>query len=92
MVAIKKFLVYIAVFAIAIGAGSVISTLCAQISAMSWLAIQPSFGFEPFNVNLIILDFTFGLNVHLTVAHIIMIIIAVFVSPKVVSSLVKAKG
>lgn len=91
MVAIKKFFVYIAVFAIAIGAGSVISTLCAQISAMSWLAIQPSFGFEPFNVNLIILDFTFGLNVHLTVAHIIMIIIAVFVSPKVVSSLVKAK-
>lgn len=91
MVAIKKFLVYIAVFAIAIGAGSVISTLCAQISAMSWLAIQPSFGVEPFNINLIILDFTFGLNVHLTVAHIIMLIIAIFISPKVVSSLVKAK-
>lgn len=92
MTTIKKILVYIAVFAIAIGAGSVISTLCAQISAMSWLAIQPTFGIEPFNLNLIVLDFTFGLNIHLTVAHIIMIIIAVFVSPKVAATLVKPKG
>lgn len=91
MTAIKKILVYIAVFAIAIGVGSVVSTLCAQISAMSWLAIQPTFGFEPFNLNLIVLDFTLGINVHLTVAHIIMIIIAVFVSPKVAASLIKDK-
>lgn len=91
MVAIKKILVYIAVFAIAIGVGSVIASLCAQISAMSWLAIQPSFGFEPFKLNLVVLDFTFGLNIHLTVAHIIMMIIAIFVSPKIVASLVKAK-
>lgn len=91
MTTIKKILVYIAVFAIAIGAGSVVSTLCSQISAMSWLAIQPSFGFEPFNLNLIVLDITLGLNIHLTVAHIIMIIIAIFVSPKVAASLVKEK-
>lgn len=92
MTTIKKILVYIAVFAIAIGAGSVISTLCAQISAMSWLSIQPTFGIEPFNLNLIVLDFTFGINIHITVAHIIMLIIAFFVSPKVVATLVKPKG
>ncbi len=91
MVAIKKILVYIAVFVIAIGAGSVISTVCAQTSAMSWLAIQLSFGFEPFKINLIVLDLTFGLNIHITVAHIIMLIIAVFVSPKIASALVKTK-
>lgn len=89
MVKIKKILVYIAVFAIAIGAGSVIASLCAKISALSWLSIEPSFGFEPFNLNLIVLDFTFGLNVHLSVAHIILIIIAIFVSPKVAAALVK---
>lgn len=88
---IKKILVYIAVFAIAIGAGSIISTVCSQINAMSWLAIQPSFGFEPFNLNLIVMDITFGLNIHITVAHIIMIIIAIFVSPKIVSSLVSSE-
>lgn len=89
MAKIKKILVYIAVFAIAIGAGSVIANLCAKISTLSWLSIEPSFGFEPFNLNLIVLDFTFGLNVHLTVAHIIFIIIAIFVSPKVAAALVK---
>ena len=89
MAKIKKILVYIAVFIIAIGAGSVIAGLCAQVPARSWLAIEPSFGFEPFNLNLIVLDFTFGLNVHLTVAHIIALIIAIFVSPKIASALVK---
>lgn len=88
---IKKILVYIAVFAIAIGAGSAIAAVSSNISAMSWLAIQPSFGFEPFKLNLIVLDVTFGLNIHITVAHIIMIIIAIFVSPKIVASLVKSE-
>ena len=92
MIAIKKMLVYIGVVAIAVGAGSVISTLCAQVSALSWLAIKPTCGFDPFTINLIVLDFTLGINIHITVAHIIMIIIAIFVSPKVVASLVKPKG
>lgn len=89
MVTIKKVLVYIAVFVIAVGAGSVIASLCAQVPALSWLSIEPSFGFEPFNLNLIILDFTLGLNVHLSVAHIILLIIAIFVSPKIAAALIK---
>ncbi len=86
---IKKILVYIAVFVIAVATGSVIANVCAKISALSWLSIEPSFGFEPFTLNLIVLDFTFGLNVHITVAHIILLIIAIFVSPKIASALVK---
>jgi hypothetical protein len=91
MVGIKKFLVYLAIFAIAIGAGSAISGIASQFNALSWLAITPSFGFDPFQINLVVLDFTLGLNIHLSVAHIIMIIIAIFASPKLVATLVKAK-
>lgn len=85
----KKFLVYLAVFAIAVGAGSVLASIGAQVAALSFLAITPTFGFAPFTLNLVVLDFTFGLNIHLSVAHIIMVIIAIFVAPKVAGTLVK---
>lgn len=89
MVKIKKALVYIAVYAVAIGLGSVLASIFSEVDGLSWLAIQPSFGFEPFKLNLIVLDVTFGMNVHICVAHIIMIIIAIFVAPKVTAALVK---
>lgn len=90
MATIKKFLVYIALFIIAAGAGSVIAGLCSKVNALSWLSLGPNFGFDPFKVNLIILDFTFGLNVHLTVAHIILLIIVIFAAPKIAAALVKS--
>ncbi|MBQ8687143.1 MAG: DUF4321 domain-containing protein [Ruminococcus sp.] len=89
MVGFKRFLAYLAVVAIAIGLGSIIANIGAQIPAMSFLAIMPTFGFAPFNMNLVVLDVTFGMNIHITVAHIIMLIICIFVAPKIVDTLVK---
>ncbi len=89
MATIKKILVYIALFIIAAGAGSVISGVCAKVNALSWLSLGPSFGFDPVKINLIVMDFTFGLNVHLTVAHIILLIIVIFAAPKIAAALVK---
>ncbi|MBQ8514594.1 MAG: DUF4321 domain-containing protein [Ruminococcus sp.] len=85
----KKFLVYLAVFAIAVGIGSALASIGAQFASLSFLAITPSFGFEPFTLNLVVLDFTFGLHIHPSVAHIIMIIITIFVAPKIANTLVK---
>ncbi|MBO5226983.1 MAG: DUF4321 domain-containing protein [Ruminococcus sp.] len=89
MAKFKKFIAYLAVYVIAIGAGSVIAGMGTKHPALSFLAIQPSFGFEPFTINLVVVDFTFGLNIHFTVAHIIMLIITLFVSPKLVATLMK---
>lgn len=89
MIRFKRILAYFAVIAIAVGAGSVIASIGNQIPTLAWLAISPTFGFEPFNINLVIFDFTFGLNIHLSVAHIITLIITFFVAPKVVATLVK---
>ena len=89
MVKFKRFVAYVVVCAIAIGAGSALASLGTSSPTLSFLAIQPSFGFEPININLIVFDVTFGLNIHLAVAHIIMVIIAIFVSPKLVATLVK---
>ncbi len=84
----KKILVYVLLIVIAIGAGSVFAKIGSSFEPMSWLSKGPNFGFDPFNLNLIVLDITLGLNIHLTVAHIILFIILIFAAPKIVKALV----
>ncbi len=60
--------------------GGFISVLAQGTSALSWLSYGQSFGLdEPVVLNLGLLVLTFGLQVKITVASIIGVIIAVFI-------------
>lgn len=57
--------------------GGFIGTLTADIPALSWLNYGQAFGFDnPIILNLGILVITFGLNIKITIASIIGIVIA----------------
>ncbi len=89
MVGLKKFLVRVAVIAIAAGIGSILASIGNQIPSLSFLAITANSGFDPIHLNLIILDIDFGLWIHPNIAQIIAIVVSFFISPKIVDALVK---
>lgn len=88
---IKKILVYLLTYIVALVLGGCIAAIGGQFDAMSWLAFSPEFGFEPFSLNLIVIRLTFGMHIKISVAQIIMLVVAIFVAPKVVSTLVAPK-
>ena len=63
-------------------AGSIVANLCAGTSgALSWLAYGQSIGFAPNNpaiIDLAIFKLTFGFSMSITVAHIITIMLSLF--------------
>lgn len=60
--------------------GGFIGMLAEGVSALSWLGYGQTFGFdEPIVLNLGLLIVTFGLNIKITIASIIGVIIAVFI-------------
>ncbi|MBR4210373.1 MAG: DUF4321 domain-containing protein [Lachnospiraceae bacterium] len=60
--------------------GGLIGTLCAQVESLSWLNYGQTFGLEnPIILDLGILVITFGCTVHITVAGIIGILLAILI-------------
>ncbi|MBR1814291.1 MAG: DUF4321 domain-containing protein [Lachnospiraceae bacterium] len=60
--------------------GGLIGTLCAQVEFLSWLNYGQTFGLEnPIILDLGILVITFGCTVHITVAGIIGILLAILI-------------
>ncbi len=60
--------------------GGFIGMLAEGVSALSWLGYGQTFGLdEPIVLNLGLLIITFGLNIKITIASIIGVIIAIFI-------------
>lgn len=79
-----KKLSIIQLLVIIIGAvlGSFIAQLASKTRYLSWLAIGNSFGWPPCTINLGTVQFTLGLNIDITIATIIGLIIAIIICRK----------
>ena len=76
----KKFLIFLIFLFSGIILGGLLGELASSVSWLSWLAYGNSFGLtEPLILDLSILQLTFSIMIHLNVASIIGIIIAIII-------------
>ena len=62
--------------------GSLIASATDGMEALGWLAYSHEFSVSPFTLNLIITKITFGIEFGMSIAQLIMMIVAVAVYPK----------
>jgi len=75
------------IFLVLIGVvvGTFVSSLCKDVKTLSWLSYGAVFGMDaPLELKLGVVDFTFGININLTLATIIFIILALLIGRRVV--------
>lgn len=82
----KKIILIFLLIAAAI-IGSIIATACDGVTYFSWLSYAKSVGVQPFTVDAVSINLTFGINFSLSVAQIICFIIAIIAYPKLAKSL-----
>ncbi len=63
-------------------AGNLLAQLLGSVPFLSWLAYYSEIGFDPFTLDLSVINFTFGMNMGITVAQIITIAIALAIFRK----------
>ena len=83
----KKKLILIFLLIAAAIIGSIIATACDGVTYFNWLSYAKSVGVQPFTLDVVSINLTFGLNFSLSIAQIICFIIAVIVYPKLVKAL-----
>ncbi len=69
--------------------GSLLAQLFAGVPALSWLAYYAEIGFDPFTLDLAILNFTFGMRMGINVAQVITISLALFIYSKTAGRIVR---
>lgn len=82
----KKIILIFLLIAAAI-IGSIIATACDGVTYFNWLSYAKSVGVQPFTVDAVSINLTFGINFSLSVAQIICFIIAIIAYPKLAKSL-----
>jgi len=82
----KKIILIFLLIAAAI-IGSIIATACDGITYFNWLSYAKSVGVQPFTVDAVSINLTFGINFSLSVAQIICFIIAIIAYPKLAKSI-----
>ena len=64
--------------------GGFLGSLCTGVGALKWLNYGQSFGMSsPLVLDLGVLVFTFGINIKITVAGLIGMVAAIFISKKI---------
>lgn len=63
--------------------GKVVATACEGVDYLSWLAISAGFGFSPVTIDLAVLKFTIGFMMDISVAQIILLLIAILAYTKI---------
>lgn len=64
--------------------GTLVGNVTASVPYLGWLSYGIKFGLEnPVNLNLGVLDLTFGISINLTVSCVIFIVLAMIVAKKV---------
>lgn len=82
----KKIILIFLLIAAAI-IGSIIATACDGVTYFNWLSYAKSVGVQPFTVDAVSINLTFGINFSLSVAQIICFIIAIIAYPKLAKSI-----
>ena len=75
--------------AVAAIAGGFLGELAAKSRSpyVSWLGYSAAFGFDTLHFNLHILQFDFGLHVNINVTQLLLVALALVVSPKIASAI-----
>ena len=80
----KKFWLFLIFLFSGIIIGGLLGELASNVSWLSWLSYGQSFGLtQPFVLDIAILQLTFSIMIHLNVASIIGIIIAIIIYKKI---------
>lgn len=80
----SKSLFYTLMLLSGIVVGTLVGNLTAGIEFLSWLSYGIRFGLKtPVQLDLGVLDLTFGMNINLTISCIIFVIIAMIIAKKV---------
>ena len=70
--------------------GSFFASICKDISFLSWLAYSTSIGSsQPIDHDLVVLNLTLGLEISVSISHIIFLIVAMLLCPKVMKTIEK---
>ena len=78
-----KTLLLIILLLLAAVLGKVIASSCEGVSYLNWLSLSASFGFSPVTVDLAVLNFTVGFMMDISVAQIILLLIAILAYSKI---------
>lgn len=78
---------YILTYIVALVLGGLLASLGTNVNALRFLSYAVDWGFSPFTLDLKVISLTLGLRINISVAQIIMIIVAIFTAPKIVSRL-----
>lgn len=80
----KKFWLFLIFLFSGIILGGLLGELASSVSWLSWLSYGDSFGLtEPFLLDIVVLQLSFSLMIHLNIASIIGIIIAIIIYKKI---------
>lgn len=83
----KKKIVLIFLIIAAAVIGSIIATACKGVTYFDWLSYSKSVGIQPFTIDIVSVNLTFGLSFSISVAQIVCIILSIIVYPKLVKML-----
>ena len=67
--------------------GGLLGNLCDGVYGLSWLAYSKAIGLDATTLNLSVFDLTFGIHVQMNVAQIILLALALVVSPKIANAI-----
>ena len=67
--------------------GGLLGNLCDGVYGLSWLAYSKAVGLDATTLNLSVFDLTFGIHVQMNVAQIILLALALVVSPKIANAI-----
>ena len=67
--------------------GGLLGNRCDGVYGLSWLAYSKAIGLDATTLNLSVFDLTFGIHVQMNVAQIILLALALVVSPKIANAI-----
>ena len=67
--------------------GGLLGNLCDGVYGLSWLAYSKAIGLDATTLNLSVFDLTFGIHVQMNVAQMILLALALVVSPKIANAI-----
>ncbi len=84
---LKKILLYILVYVVALILGGILATLGDKVSGLSFLSYTMNWGFDAINLDLRVISLVFGLRLNISTGQILMLLVAIFTAPKIVGKL-----
>ena len=87
----KKFFIYFLTIVAALMLGTALAAVLQPFDSLNWLIATHSIGFNAFSCDLYVLDLTLGFHVRVSVIQIIMLILSIFIAPKMESVFAKSK-